>query len=483
MHKRIRLALAAGAAAALTGGLLTAGAGPATAAPGADNDFNGDGRSDVAVSAGDAYVAGHKGAGQIVVLYGGVTPDHHKTVSQDTTGVPGSAEAGDGFGWGSAIGDFNHDGYSDLAVSASYEDVGSDVDGGTVAVMWGSASGLTGGTTISDPAPTSHDKWGRTLAAGDFDGDGKDDLAVGSTSNTVYVFKAGISKSGTVGGRYTVKTPVQSGTTAGPLNLTAGDVNDDGREDLIVNGFEAAGSSHWNTNYYVPGSATGLRASSAVKLQGGMSSAVGDVDGDGYGDIVIGVEWDSTSGVPGTVKGGRVHVVYGSATGPSGRTASISQDSGAVPDTSEAGDAFGYELSLGDVNDDGFQDLAVGADGEDTPNGMKDAGAVTILYGSAGGLDITNNVQFFHQDTQGFPGSAEGGDRLGSDVQLVNTDGYGGADMVIGAMGENGNGMIAALENSMATTKFSAYSASVIDPSEVGVSTAGTPYFGANFAN
>ncbi|WP_369244465.1 FG-GAP-like repeat-containing protein [Streptomyces sp. R41] len=483
MHKRIRRALAASTAAALTGGLLTAAASPAAADPAAKNDFNGDGRSDVAVSAGDAYVAGHKGAGQIVVLYGGLTPDRHKTVSQNTSGVPGTAEASDGFGWGSAIGDFNHDGYSDLAVSAPYEDVGSDVDGGTVAIMWGSSSGLSGGTTISDPAPSSHDKWGRALAAGDFDGDGKDDLAIGSTSSTVYVYKAGISKSGTAGGRYTVKAPVQSGGSAGPLNLTAGDVNNDGRHDLIVNGYEATGTSHWNTNYFIPGSATGLRVSSAVKLQGGITSAIGDVNGDTYGDIVIGVSWDGTSGVPGAVKGGRVHVIYGSATGPSSTTASISQDSGAVPDSSEAGDGFGYELSLGDVNSDGYQDLAVSAVGEDTPNGMKDAGAVTILYGSAGGLDTTNNVQFFHQDTPGFPGAAEGGDQLGSDVQLANTDGYGGADMVIGAMGENGNGTIVSMENSLASPTFSAYRASVIDPSEVGVSTTGNPYFGANFGN
>lgn len=170
MHKHIRTALATAAAVALTGGLLSLSTGSALAADSVHHheaDFNGDHIGDVAFSAGWATVGGKKGAYQFVALYGsanGLNAAARKTVSQNTTGVPGTAETNDGFGWVSAYGDFNADGYDDLATSARYEDVDGDTDGGTVMIMWGSPSGLTGGTTIADPAVSSHDQWGKTLA-------------------------------------------------------------------------------------------------------------------------------------------------------------------------------------------------------------------------------------------------------------------------------------------------------------------------------
>ncbi|WP_028799245.1 FG-GAP repeat protein [Streptomyces sp. 142MFCol3.1] len=70
-------------------------------------------------------------------------------VSQNTTGVPGTAESGDFFGVETVYADFNGDGYDDLAVGSPSEKVGTDTNGGTLAVLWGSASGLTGkGVTI-----------------------------------------------------------------------------------------------------------------------------------------------------------------------------------------------------------------------------------------------------------------------------------------------------------------------------------------------
>ncbi|MGW0841225.1 FG-GAP and VCBS repeat-containing protein [Streptomyces sp. NPDC002787] len=491
MHKHLRLALATASAAALTGGLLTFSAATATAADSVHQptaDFNNDGFGDVAYSAGNATVGGKKGAGQIVALYGsasGVTSTKRTTISQNTTGVPGSAETDDAFGWVSAYGDYNGDGYDDLAVSAQAEDVDGDVDGGTVVIVWGSAKGLSGATTLKDPAVSSHDWWGTALASGDFDGDGKEDLAVGSSSNRVYVFKGGISKSGTYGGRYSFTTHILSGKGTGTLVLTAGDVNGDKRTDLVVDGFETDSDWGYNTNWYVPGTASGLSSAGAKELKRGIITGIGDINGDGFGDIVTGQDWDpskdgSEPSVPESSTGGKVHVVYGTADGP-GTTVAVTQDSGNVPGGSERGDWFGSELSLGDINGDGKTDLVVGSPGENL-GGVVNTGAVTVLYGAESGLNTTSGYQYFAQSTAGVPGSDETDDRFGSDVKLTDVNGDGKADLTAGAYGENDfNGSVVYLPSD--GTKITTTGSRSIAPSSVGVSTDAQPVFGGNAAN
>ncbi|MFD7812432.1 VCBS repeat-containing protein [Streptomyces sp. NPDC059785] len=493
MHKHLRLALATAAAATLTGGLLTFTAGTALAADSAtvpQADFNGDGVGDVAFSASGAYVNGLKAAGQVVALYGtttGVSSAQRTVLSQNSAGVPGSSEAGDGFGAETAYADFNGDGYDDLAVSAAWEKVGSDVNGGTVAVLWGSASGLTGkAVTIPDPAVSSHDYWGRTLAAGDFDGDGKADLAVGNSSSTIYVYRGGITSAGAAGiVRSTLKPPIQSGgTTGGPRNLTAGDVNGDGRTDLVVDGFETETDYGWNTNYWVPGTASGLNVSSAKTLRPGIITAIGDVNGDGFADVVSGAFWDNETledgtPVPYSAKGGKVQVTYGSASGP-GATDGITQDTSGVPGGSEKEDYFGYELDMGDVNGDGYQDLIVGAAGEDL-DGVKNTGAVTVIYGSADGVVGTSGAQFFAQSTAGVPGSDETDDNLGAEVKLDDVNGDGRADLLAGSYENAGNGSVLYLPSD--GTKITTTGSRSISPSATGVATTGTPAFGVNFAD
>ncbi|WP_149825807.1 VCBS repeat-containing protein [Streptomyces tailanensis] len=490
MHKHLRLALATASAAALTGGLITFSAVTATAADSVHQpvaDFNGDGFGDVAYSAGYATVGGKKGAGQIVALYGsasGVTSTKRTTISQNTTGVPGSAETDDGFGWVSAYGDYNGDGFDDLAVSAQEEDVDGDTDGGMVLIAWGSANGLSGATTVKDPAVSSHDRWGSSLASGDFDGDGTQDLAVGSSSNRVYVFKGGITKSGTYGGRYSFTTDIQSGGQRGSLVLTAGDVNGDKKTDLVVNGFETDSDYGWNTNFYVPGSASGLDAASAQELKRGIITGIGDINGDGYGDIVTGQDWDPTTdgspSIPEASKGGKFHIIYGSGSGPANVVA-VTQNSGNVPGSSETGDYFGSELSLGDINGDGRTDLVVGSPGENL-NGISDTGAVTVLYGAESGLNVSSGSQYFAQSTAGVPGSDEKNDYFGGEVKLTDVTGDGKADLTVGAFGENtGNGSVVYLPSS--GTKITTTGSRSLSPTSVGVSTDAYPLFGANAAN
>ncbi|MCZ2523742.1 hypothetical protein GQS52_11960 [Streptomyces sp. SCUT-3] len=469
--------------AAVTAGLVGT-AGTASANSGQEADFNGDGYRDLAVSAPGTEVGGKSAAGAFVVHYGsanGITAAKRAVITQNSTGIPGSAETGDRFGGVTAAGDFNNDGYSDLAVGAPREDVSGDTDGGTVVIVWGSASGLSGGTTVADPNPGGHDKFGKTLGAADFNGDGKTDLAIGSTSSTVQVYRGNFTKSGGTGGRYTVKAPIW-GSGEGPLNLTPGDVNGDGTADLIVDGFETETEYGWNTNYYLPGTASGLTATGTVKLPAGAITDIGDLNHDGYGDIVIGLSFDADSGVPGAVTGGKVNIVYGSASGPSSNRTSITQESPGIPGGSETDDGFGNELHLGDVNGDGHLDLAIGSTWESL-GGIQHTGAVTVVYGTAEGLNTTGAPapQFFHQDIAGIPGSNEKGDYFGSDVHLTDLNNDGKADLTIGSSGENGdNGALVALRSN--GTKITTTGAVAVSASGAGLSTAGTPLYGINFA-
>ncbi|MFH8339357.1 FG-GAP and VCBS repeat-containing protein [Streptomyces sp. AM6-12] len=493
MHLHRRLALATATAAALTGGLLTFAAAPATAADStrvAKADFNGDGIGDLATSAATAYVGGHKGAGAVVVMYGsktGVSAAKRTLLTQDTAGVPGSAEAGDEFGGDLAYADFNGDGYDDLAVSSPHEKVGNDTDGGSVAILWGSKSGLTGkGVNVADPAPTAHDYWGESLAAGDFDGDGKADLVVGSSSNTLDLYRGGFTTAGTPHSRTTVRTPVRAGTARssyGPLDLTAGDVNGDGRTDLVVDGFETKTKYQWNTNYWLPGSSTGLNASAAKALKPGIVTAIGDVNGDGFGDIVTGADWDAktTDGttVPDAADGGKVSVTYGSASGPATTTA-ITQNTGNVPGSSEKGDAFGWDLDLGDINGDGYQDLVISAPEEDL-NGVTDTGMVTVLYGSKAGVNTTSGAQSFAQSTTNVPGQDEKDDLFGTDVKLDDVTGDGKADLMVGSFENGGDGAVTYLPSD--GKRITAIGSRSVSPAAVGVSTTGVPQFGSVFAD
>ncbi|AZM54450.1 hypothetical protein DMA15_19340 [Streptomyces sp. WAC 01529] len=480
---RIRLAAATAVAAALSGGLLTATAATATAAPAPatqpdEADFNGDGVADLATAATGATVSGKAEAGQVAVTYGGAER-RHLSYSQNSAGVPGDAEKNDHFGSDIAFGDFNRDGYDDLAVSAIGEDVGSDADGGTVQILWGSKNGLSGGTTVKDPRPTKHDFFGAPIEAGDFDGDGKDDLVIGSRSGsaTLDVYEGGFTRAGGTGRHYTVTPPIHSGEGAGPLNLHSGDVNGDGKDDLIVDGFSVAGGD--NANLWLPGSANGVTTAGVQRLPGGTITDVGDTDGDGYGDIVIGLTWDD--GIDGAHKGGTVYVVKGKSTGPYGGSQVITQDTEGVPGSGETGDAFGAELELGDINGDGRLDLVVGTPGENL-DGVGDAGSVTVLYGAADGSGLsTKNAVLLSQNTPGVPNSDEKNDFFGSDVHVDDLNGDGRGDLAVGASGENSENGAYYLLDSQADGTLSGTSG--VYPSTVGVSSAGTPRLGSNFAD
>jgi hypothetical protein len=495
MHSTTRTALAAMAAAALTGGLLTVAA--STTAVAADStvvakaDFNKDKKGDIATSAAYAYVGGKDAAGQVVALYGtstGIVSTKRTVISQNTSGVPGAAETDDLFGQETAYGDFNADGYDDLAVGAPGEDTTAGEDAGSVTILWGSASGLTGtgAVTLSDRTPGKWRMWGWTMAAGDFDKDGKTDLAVGGAGSSLQVFKGGITKSGVAGGRYSVALPLEDGA----YNLQAGDVNGDKATDLVVNGDTVPDLSYPTDGLdeYVPeqnillfGGASGLTANGAQNLRPGYITGIGDINKDGFGDIVSGFSWDASyndgTTIPYAAKGGKVWITYGSATG-AGKITGITQDTAGVPGASENEDGFGTDLDLGNVNGDAYLDLVVGVPGE-AIDGYDATGSVVVLYGTANGITGTG-AQSFSQGTTNVPGNNEDGDLLGIDVKLDDLTGDGRADLVAGS-DENGDGAVLYLPSSGG--KITATGSRSISPTSVGVSTTNYPSFGWNFAD
>ncbi|MFE5186810.1 FG-GAP-like repeat-containing protein [Streptomyces sp. NPDC056628] len=425
-------------AAALTTGLLTAlPATTATAAPsGLPGDINGDGYRDTVVGAPLAKVAGKSKAGYVAVVYGSATGPNtgkRQIISQDTAGIPGVPESEDYFGDRVTTGDLDGDGYTDIVVGVHGERIGSTDDFGVLTVLWGGANGVKSGTDITSPLPQYRSELGWSVATGDFDGDGATDLAsVNLASPDLNIFKGPLTRTGKAAALVGVDPYEQTGVSAD--QITSGDVTGDGRTDLLVMGQEEYSGGYRTRSVLYKGSASGLTP--GAEVAGGYASVIGDVDKDGYGDIVTGNFMEKSADEPDGGHGGAVTVTYGAAGGLSTRTpVRITQDTAKVPGASETNDAFGWSLDAGDTNGDGYTDIAVGVADEDL-GGKKDAGSVVVLRGSSSGLTGTGSTSFT-QDTSGVPGTAESYDYFGHSVLLTDASKDGRAELVAGARGEN----------------------------------------------
>jgi hypothetical protein len=396
----------------------------------ATGDVDGDGFADLVVGAPFEDVGGTVDAGAVSVLYGsagGLTSSDAQTFVQ----VGGAVEAGDQFGAALGAGDFDHDGASDVAAGAPFEDVGTVPDAGAVGVLYGSAGGLTttGGQAFTQPvsAVKVDDVFGFALAAGDFDQDGFADLAagapfedVGRTFNggalsVLYGSAVGLTAAG--GQAFVQPVNVEELDEFG-FALAAGDFDHDGFADVAAGApFEDVGTiataGAVNVLYGSAGRLTAAGAQTFVQPAGveegdafGFAVAAGDFDQDGFADLAAGAPEEN---VGGTADAGAVSALYGSA----GRlTTSGAQTFTQVGSAAEVFDQFGLAVAAGDFDHDGFADLAAGAPFEDVGS-IAAAGAVSALHGSAGRL-TTSGGQLFHQDSPGVPGAAEAGDFFGA---------------------------------------------------------------------
>ncbi|MGA4841310.1 FG-GAP-like repeat-containing protein [Streptomyces sp. G45] len=443
MRRPLTAALATTAAIALAAPLTASGTAHA-AAPAAPRppkapvtDFNHDGYADLAIAAPFATVDGKAYAGYVAVVYGSKNgPDraHPKVIDRGTRGVPGKVEEDGTFATGLSAGDLDGDGFTDLVVASRYGD--------RAVALWGSKDGLTG-ASAELPATSAG------FTTGDFDGDGHRDL-VSADYPANDEDEAGMTVSYgpfTRDGKPVRQDTIATSQTFGPVDFVSGDLNGDGVDDLVTShGFEevAYRSRFW------PGTRHGLSKTTDRSVKSSLGGAVADVNGDGYGDFVTrdnGTNNDDNESDKGTVR-----VDYGSADGPAAhRTAKITQDSAGVPGVGESGDQFGYDISAGDVDGDGYADVAVGVPGEDIGSGasrVRDAGALVLLKGARGGLSGAG-ARAFDQSTAGVPGASEAKDWFGHRVLLSDVNGDRRADLTVTARGEDG-----AYENSGAAWVF-----------------------------
>ena len=374
-------------------------------------------------------------------------------------------------GWSvSQAGDVNGDGVGDLIVSAVVNDAGANNAGAAYVVFGG--QGLSGSVSLSAVGTTvqgfrltgeaANDFSGRSVsAAGDVNNDGFGDLVIGGENvggsgiGAAYVVLGGQGLSGSVS-LTDVGTTVQgfqlngvvAGDQAGRSVSSAGDVNGDGFDDVIVGALGSdLGSLNAGAAYLIFGG-QGLTGDSSLAgvgttiggfrltgettgdLAGRSVSSAGDVNGDGFGDVVIGANGEDSGGA----NAGTSYVVFGGQ----GLTGSIttSDIGGSVAGIriigAEVGEGSGGSVSsAGDIDGDGFDDLIIGAKSNDVVD--TDAGAAYVVYGK----DFSGVVT--HEGTSGSDALVGG---AGDDVMLGGRGddtlaGDGGADRLTGGRGDD----------------------------------------------
>ncbi|MCB9374242.1 MAG: FG-GAP repeat protein, partial [Microthrixaceae bacterium] len=342
---------------------------PISASPA--GDVNGDGYDDVVLGQPD-YHRGEWMEGK-VSLYLGSAAGLSAVPSWDLESNLVNAR----LGWSASAGDVNGDGYDDVVMGAT----GYDNGRGAALLYLGSATGLaaTAAWTATSNQVNAH--FGSVQPAGDVNGDGYDDVVVGAigyqngqTEEGALFLYLGSAAGLSVAPAWTVESDQENAWMG--FGTAAGDVNGDGYGDLVVGvpSYDHGEDDEGVAMVYL-GSASGLSSVPAWAVESNLAGAnygmsvasAGDVNGDGYDDVVVGSPTYLT--VPGyfTDYYGAAFVYLGSATG-------LSVDPAWSVVSGEDLDDFGFSVaSAGDVNGDGASDVVIGAP-------YADAGGTALLY-------------------------------------------------------------------------------------------------------
>lgn len=446
---------------------------------------------------GDLYASGsYSGRGLVHVFRGttdGVSTRLSQTWGRRNPGLPGARrpdEVPDCFGLSLAPGDFDGDGFGDLAIADPCEHRFLFPDAsrvGSVTVLYGSPAGLltTGATRLDwTNVPFDHvvgttQLFGVSLVAGDYNGDGRDELTVATAPSdenpSIWTFSG--SPSGVLAENPQQRLPGdalgtpadgfdrgQPGTDGFGAALASGDIDGDHHDDLVVGAPEAPtptllppvpGSPCCDGAVFVlPGSPMGLTSTGARFLSKnspgvpgsvadtccqaasnfGAALAVGDLDRDGHADVAIGAPHDSGEGI---ADAGSLTVLRGSALGVTTAGARrITEATRGVPGRIADQGGFGASHSPGDFDGDGYGDLAVGVPRQHLSTA--EFGNVLILRGAPSPAPVLGGTpQGWNQNSAGVPGTNEHGDLFGSAVYAVDFDADRRSDLVVGVPGEN----------------------------------------------
>jgi len=433
-------------------------------------DVNGDGVEDLGVSAvADSTEGSYRGAIFLVYLNTDGSVDSVSKISSSTTNGPTLSDD-DYFGSGlSSLGDLNGDGVIDLAVGASYDDAGGGdrgalhilfLGGAPLGTMEPASTVKIDDSTTNGPALADGDLYGgNVVSLGDLNNDGVDDIAVGAAyDNTGGAYRGAVHiHFMNTDGSIDSTAVINDSTTNGPVladddyygyGIAAiGDLNNDGVGDIAVGalGDDTGGTdrgavyiSFLNTDGTVDSTVTIDDATTNGPVLGNDSyygsgvAFLGDLNDDGVGDIAVGAYNDDGDGTD----EGAVYISFMNTDGTVDSTVKI-DDSTANGPVIATNDLYGDKLAaIGDLNNDGVEDLAVGANGNDT--GGTDRGAVHIHFLNTDG-SIDSTVQIDDSTTNG-PVLSDS-DAYGAGIVLLgdlNQDGVN--DLAIGASGDDEGG-------------------------------------------